>query len=267
MELFSVLHYGFIQRALIAGIFIAILCPVLGLFLVLRRFSLIGDGLAHVAFGSVGIGMLLGVYPLYVVMPLVAVSSLGILELAERTKGFSDAAIGIVSSLGIAAGVIVASLAGGFNVDLFGYLFGSILSTSALEVAISIALSLTVILAIGFFYHDLVSVTFDEEYARVSGVKTRAISRLLVVLTSLTVVLAMKIVGIMLVSSMLILPAVAALQLGKGFKATLLLSVVFSVISLVSGIFVSFAANLPTGATVILFNFLFLIIASVLRRK
>lgn len=263
----EILHYGFIQRALVAGFFISILCPVLGLFLVLRRFSLIGDGLAHVAFGSVGISMLLGVYPLYVVMPLVTASSLGILHIAGKARGFGDAAIGIVSSLGISAGVIVASLAGGFNVDLFGYLFGNILSTTALEVGISIALSLVVILAVCFFYYDLVSVTFDEEYARVSGVRTTGISRLLVVLTSLTIVLAMKIVGIMLVSSLLVLPAVAALQLGRGFKTTLFFAVMFSVVSLAAGLLVSFAVNLPTGATVIVFNFLFLVGAFIFRRR
>jgi zinc transport system permease protein len=255
------LHYGFIQRALVAGVFVSVLCAVLGLFLVLRRFSLIGDGLAHVTFGSVALSLFLGVYPLYASIPLVCASSLGILRLTRRARMHADAAIGIVSSLGIAIGIIVASIAGGFNIDLFSYLFGNILAISDAEVVISVALSIGVILAVAFFYYDLFSVTFDENYARVSGVKTAAINRVLVVLTSLTVVLAMKVVGIMLISSLLILPAVTALQLGRGFKATILIAGATAACSVIVGIFVSFALNLPTGAIIVLVSFLCFLLA------
>ena len=140
MDIVNLLSHGFIQRALVAGSFIAILCATLGTFLVLRRFSLIGDGLAHVTFGGVAVGLFLQLYPMYVAIPIVMLSSLGILKLVEKARMYGDAAIGIVSSLGIACGILLASAAGGFNIDLFSYLFGSILAISGTEVATSIVL-------------------------------------------------------------------------------------------------------------------------------
>jgi zinc transport system permease protein len=151
MEIVNFLHYEFIRRAIITGSFIALVCSLLGVLLVLRRFSLIGDGLAHVTFGSVAIGLLLKQHPVYVSIPIVMLSSLGILKLTEKARLYGDAAIGIVSSVGIAGGILIASIAGGFNVDLFSYLFGNILSISRAEVFASIALSLVVLLSILFF--------------------------------------------------------------------------------------------------------------------
>jgi zinc transport system permease protein len=256
MELIDFLSYGFIQRAMITGFFIAVLCSFLGFFLVLRRLSLIGDGLAHVAFGSVAVALFLRTVTLYVSIPVVMLSSLGILKLIEKARLHGDAAIGIVSSLGIATGILLASLAGGFNIDLFSYLFGNILAISYEEMILSILLSGVVLLFIIFFYHDLVSVTFDEESAKAAGVKTRRIDTLLFLLTAVTVVLAMKAVGIMLTSALLILPAVTSLQVSKGFRTSLLISSLVSVTSIVGGIFISFWLNLPTGATIVVVNFL-----------
>lgn len=257
MDLLEFLKYGFVQRALIAGSFIALLCSTLGVFLVLRRFSLIGDGLAHATFGSVAVALLLRVSPLYVSIPLVMVCALGILRLTVTYRLYGDAAIGVVSSLGIAAGVIIASLAGGFNVDLFSYLFGSILSISLTEVVLSIALSVAVLFVLFFFYHDLLSLTFDEEISKVSGVKADRINTLFVLLTALTVVLSMKVVGIMLISALLILPGVTALQVSRSFRSTIAVASGVSVVSVVLGILVSFYLDLPTGATIVVVNFLF----------
>lgn len=263
MDIIDLFSHGFIQRALIAGSFIAILCSTLGVFLVLRRLSLIGDGLAHVAFGSVAIGLLLRVYPVYVAIPVVMLSSLGILKLIEKARLYGDAAIGIVSSLGIAVGILLASVAGGFNVDLFSYLFGNILAISNVEVVTSIILSVMLILIILLFYQELLSITFDEESAKASGVKTKTINTILVLLTSLTVVLAMRIVGIMLISALLIIPSVTALQMAKGFKITMVIASIVGVLSVILGIFISFVINLPTGATIVILNFIFFAIAFV----
>jgi zinc transport system permease protein len=257
MEIIGVLSHGFIQRALIAGSFIAILCATLGTFLVLKRFSLIGDGLAHVTFGGVAIGLFLRLYPMYVAVPVVMISALGILKLVEKARLFGDAAIGIVSSLGIACGILLASAAGGFNVDLFSYLFGNILAISNAEVISSISLSVVLIFVIWFFYHELLSITFDEESAKASGVKTKTINTILVLLTSLTVVLAMRVVGIMLISSLLILPPVAALQIARGFRMTIVIASASGVLSVILGVFISLIADLPTGATIVILNFLF----------
>ena len=261
MAFTEILGYGFIQRALVAGTLIAVLCSVLGVFLVLRRLSLIGDGLAHVTFGSVALALFLRVNPLFVTVaaiPLVLLSSLGILRLTDRARLYGDAAIGIVSSLGIAAGVILASVAGGFNIDLFSYLFGNILAVSTVDLLVAGALFLFVVLVVSLFYHDLFAITFDEELAESSGINTGAINTLLVLVTALSVVLAMKVVGIMLVSSLLIIPAVSALQVAHGFRSAILLSALFAAGAVVAGIFGSIALNLPAGASIVAANFLVL---------
>lgn len=269
MPITEILSYGFIQRALIAGTLIAVLCAVLGVFLVLRRFSLIGDGLAHVTFGSVAVALILRVSPVYVTLasvPLVLLSSLGILKLTERARIYGDAAIGVVSSLGIACGVLLASVAGGYNVDLFSYLFGNILSISSTELVISALLFCVVMLLVFLLYNDLFAITFDEDLASISGIKTDLINKVLVLLTALTVVLAMKVVGIMLISALLIIPAVAALQVARGFRAMILTAAAFAVFSVVSGIFGSFVLNLPTGATIVIINIVLFALAFACKR-
>lgn len=266
MEITEFLKYGFVQRALLAGCFIALLCSSLGVFLVLRRFSLIGDGLAHATFGSVAIALLLRMSPVYVSIPIVMVCALGILRLTQKFRLYGDAAIGVVSSLGIAVGVIISSAAGGFNVDLFSYLFGSILSISLSEVALAIVLSVLVLVALLFLYQDLLAITFDEESAKAAGVRTDRINALFVLLTAVTVVLSMKVVGIMLISALLILPAVTALQLSGSFRSTIVLASMAAVASVVSGILISFYVDLPTGATIVLVNFFFFLLALSLRK-
>ena len=260
MNILTILQYGFIQRAIITGIFVALLCSTLGLFLVLRRLSLIGDGLSHVSFGAIAIGLSLGIYPLFVALPLVVLASLAILKLTEKAKVYGDSAIGILSSVALAIGVILASTSHGFTVDLFSYLFGNILAISSLEMFVSIALSLIVLVVLSLFYYDLVSLSFNEQLAQISGVSTKKINTLLVILTAITVVLSVRVVGIMLISSLLILPAVTALQIARSFKSALFLSSLSAAFALLCGIFISFLVNIPTGATVVLVNFLFFIL-------
>ena len=260
------LAYAFIQRAIIAGCFMALGCSFLGGFLVLRRFSLIGDGLAHVSFATVALGLLLHTQPMILSIPLVGLSSLLVLKLNEKAAVYGDAAIGLISSFGIALGVIIASAAGGFNVDLFSYLFGNILSVSGLEVWMTAVISLMAALVIGLFYHDLFAITFDEEYAKVLRIKVRLVNRVLIVLTSLIVVLGIKIVGTMLVSSLIILPAISALQVARSFRTTIALAALFAVSSVVIGIFASYVLNLPSGATIVMINFLFFIVSFLYRK-
>jgi zinc transport system permease protein len=274
MQIAEMLSYGFMQRALLGGSLIAILCSVLGIFLVLRRLSLIGDGLAHVTFGSVAIALFFRLHSFYMtlaIIPIVLTCAMGILKLAQRARIYGDAAIGIVSALGIAMGVMLASVAGGFNVDLFSYLFGNILSISMSELVIAAVLFIIVISGVFIFYNDLFASTFDEELAKASGIDTGRINAILVLLTALTVVLAMKVVGIMLISALLILPAATALQLSKGFKTAIVSAAGIGVCTVILGITLSFGMNLPTGATIVLINFATFISAfaarSVLRRR
>jgi len=201
---------------------VAIVCSALGLFLVLRKMSLIGDGLSHVSFGAIALGLSLGIYPFYVAFPVVIIASILILKISEKAKVYGDAAIGIVSAVGIAGGVILAIVSKGFNVDLVGCAFFVVLAV------------------IYFFYWDLFPAILDEEYAKTTGVKTNFINTLLTLLTAVTVVLSVKMVGIMLVSALLIHPAVTALQFAKGFKTAMIIASFASLISVLLGITFSF---------------------------
>jgi zinc transport system permease protein len=194
------------------------------------------------------------------------VASYLILKLTEKARIYGDAAIGIVSSVSIAGGVILASLSKGFNVDLFSYLFGNILSISNREVYLSVGLSVVILLVIIFLYNDLFSTTFDEQFARITGIKTKQINIALIMLTAITVVLAVKVVGIMLVSAMLILPASTALQISRGFKAAMITAAIIAVFSVLAGITISFYADLPAGATVVLVNFLLFVLSFLVKK-
>lgn len=267
MDLLDMMSYGFVQRAMMAGVLIAAVSALLGMFLVLRRFSLIGDGLAHTTFGSVAVVLLVGISPIYVTLaalPLVMISSLAIYKLTSSRKINADAAIGIVSSLGIAAGIILASLSGGFNVDLFSYLFGNILTVNNTELILSLMVFLIVVAVVIIFYDDLFAVTFDQELAQSMGVKTKRINVILFLLTAVAAVLAMKVAGIMLVSALLILPPLTALQLSVSFRATMLAAVAIAILAVIGGIIFAFVLNLPAGAMIVLFNisFLFLVFAA-----
>jgi zinc transport system permease protein len=263
MSLNTILSFTFVQHAILAGILIAAVCSILGVFLVLRRMSLIGDGLAHITFGSVAIVLLIGISPLYITLatlPLVMLSSLAILKLTSSKKVQGDAAIGIVSSIGIAVGIVLASMSGGYNVDLFSYLFGNILTVNPTELLLSFIIFIIVIGFVIFFYHDLFAVTFDEELAQSMGIKTKRINIILFILTAVAAVLAMKVTGIMLVSAMLILPPLTALQLSISFRMTIITSVMFSALSVICGIIFAFLLNLAAGGTIVIFNVIFLLI-------
>jgi len=247
-------QYDFILKALLVGCLIAICCSLLGVFLVLKKFSLIGDGLAHVSFASVALALLFSASPLLVSVPMVILASFIILKLNEKADLHGDAAIGLVSSFSIAAGVLVASLANGFNVDLMSYLFGSILVISDVDVIFSIILSAVVILMVLLFYNNLFAITYDEEFARVSGLNTRLMNYLIAVLTSITIAIGIRIVGTMLISSLIVFPTVTALQISKGFKGTMMISAAVSVSCVVFGVFLSYLFSLPTGAAIVMLN-------------
>ncbi|MCK5242321.1 metal ABC transporter permease [bacterium] len=263
--LLEAFQYGFVHRALLAGAVIAVSCACLGIFLVLRKLSLIGEGLAHFSFATIGLGLLLNIYPIYVTIPLAVLASLGILYLSENTNFYGDAAIGLVSAIGVAAGVLMASLSGGFNVDLFSYLFGDILAITPTEAVSAVLLSVVIIVLVLLFYHELFAITFDEEYARVLGIKTRRVNRILVMLSAVTIVLGIKVVGIMLVSSLIIFPSITALQISRAFRTALILSVGIALVSVVAGILLAFVLNVPAGAMIVVLNFIFFIAAYIVR--
>ncbi|MBM4332894.1 MAG: metal ABC transporter permease [Deltaproteobacteria bacterium] len=247
----SLLSYAFMQRALLAGLLISITCAILGVFLVLRRDAMIGHGLAHVTFGGVALGLLLYLTPLLVALVVAVFSALGILKLKERAGLHGDTAIGIISSLGMALGILLVSVAGSFNVDLFGYLFGNILAIDPEEVWMALILALVVLITIVLFYQEFVFLTFDPESARTSGVRVRRLDKLLAILTAVTVVLGMKVVGILLVSALLVIPAAAALQVARSFKEAFMISAAVAGVSAIAGLTISFYLDWPASGTIV----------------
>jgi zinc transport system permease protein len=248
------LSYGFMQRALIVGVLIALSSAVLGIFLVLKKFSMIGDGLAHVSFATVAIALFLGASPLLISIPIVTVSSILIMRLNEKAGIHGDAAIGLVSSFSVALGVLISSVSGGFNVDLFSYLFGSILAIQKTDLWLSVFLAIGVIFSVIFYYNDLFAITHDEAFSSVIGIPTKRRNYLISTLTAITIVLGIRVVGTMLISSMIIFPTVSALQISKNFKSTIIIAAIISVFSVIVGLLGSYVLNLPSGAAIVIIN-------------
>ncbi len=266
LSLFDFLKYGFVLRALFTGVFVGTACAVLGVFLVLRRYALIGHGLTHVAFGGVAVGLLLGGQPFWSALIITILSSIGILKLQERVRIHADVAIGVVSAVGMATGILIASAARGFNIDLMSYLFGSILTIGREEFWASLMISVVIVVFIILFYHKLFAMTFDGETAMVMGINVGRFNYFFAVVTALLVVVGMRLVGLLLVSALIILPAVTSLQVSKSFKWSLIVAAFTAAVSVFLGIFSSYHLDLPTGGTIVMINFLLFIGAYLVRR-
>jgi zinc transport system permease protein len=250
----EVLEFEFMQRALIAGVAVAITSSVIGLFLVLRRNSLFGDALSHVAFGGIAVGLAVSIYPLWTGLTLSILGALGITKLRQSAKIPADASVAILLSSGLALGLILISLSGGFTLDLFSFLFGSILLVSVEDTLAILAMTAIILSIVILLYRQLMYITFDEEQARVSGLPISKLNYLFVVLACVAVIVSMRLVGILLVSSLIVIPNITALQFGKGFKKTALISVSVSIMSVVAGIAISYAANLAPSGTIVLIS-------------
>ncbi|MDR0734168.1 MAG: metal ABC transporter permease [Elusimicrobiota bacterium] len=267
MSVIEFLSFSFVQRALAAGVLIAVITAILGTFLVLKRLSLIGDSLSHVALSGVALGLITNTSPVFVAVPVVMAGSLLVFKITEHAKIYTDSALGIVSACGISLGLILTSLAGGFNVDLMSFLFGSILTVSTSELWLAFTLAAAAFVIIYIFYNDLIAVVFDENFAKTAGVNTKRINTILVLISAVAIVAALKVVGIMLVSAMLIIPPCAALQLATNFKRALALACGFSVISVIFGIYFSFIFNIPSGAAIIVLNVLILAFCVLIKKR
>jgi zinc transport system permease protein len=262
----GLLSFGFLQRALLAGVFIGLACALLGVFLVLRKDAMVGHGLSHVTFAGVALGLFLNVMPLSMALLTAVLAALGLMKLKERAGLYGDTAVGIISSVGLALGILLATLSHSFNVALFSYLFGEILAIENLEVWLTLGLAMIVLAAVLANYRGLLFLTFDPDSARASGIKTSRLESLLAVLTAVTIVLGMKVVGILLVASLLIIPAAAGLQLARRFRQALLLAAVASFLSVVGGILAAFVFDLPASATIVLLSFVLFVAAFLGRR-
>lgn len=254
MLLLEMFTYPFILRAFVVGILVSLCAALLGVSLVLKRYSMIGDGLSHVSFGALAIAMACGWAPLPVSIPVVIVAALFLLRLTEQSPIGADAAIAIVSASALAVGVVVTSLTTGMTTDVDSYMFGSILAMDRSDVALSVALCAAVLVLFVLYYHKLFAITFDESFSRATGVKVNWYNTLLSVLTALTIVLGMRMMGAMLISSLVIFPALTSMRMFKSFRSVVLCSGILSVVCFCAGLTISYLISTPVGATVVLVN-------------
>jgi zinc transport system permease protein len=259
-SLLSLLAEPFIQRAFLVGIIIAVASSVLGVFIVLKKISLIGDGLAHTAFGGLALGYYLDIVPLWAAAVVVVLGAIGITKTTRSKKISGDAAVAVILQLGLASGIVLLSLARGFGVNIDSLLFGSILLvdyTQILVAGVVLTLILGVVIA---FYKELQYATFDEAQARASGINTSIFDYLISVLAGIVVIASIPIVGVLLISAMIVLPALMSLQVSASFRRTLLLSPVFGTVSVVVGMLLSIVLDTASGATIVLTAILGLIL-------
>jgi len=252
--LFEIFQYGFMQRALISGIAVAISCSVIGLFLVLRRQSLYGDALSHVAFGGIAIGLFANISPIWMAFIVSISASLGITKLRQSTKIQADSAVAVLLSSGLAIGVVLIGLAGGFSLDLYSFLFGSILLISSQDQAMILIITAIVLVIMYKIYRKLMYIAFDEEQANVSGIDVTKLNYLFIVLASVTVITSLRLVGVLLISSLIVIPNITAVMFGKGFKKTALISIIIAVLSVIAGIVISYVMNLAPGGTIVIIS-------------
>jgi zinc transport system permease protein len=253
-ELTSMFQYAFFQRAFIGGMCAALLCSLIGVFVVLRRQALIGEGVAHLSFGGIALGLFFAIYPLNTAL-LLSIIGIFVISYLQRSRiVYSEMAIGIVISFGLAFGAVLASLSGGFGVDLFSYLFGSILTISPDDLSLIIVLSVIVVGFVVLFYKELMHLTFDEQGTRLSGIPVFLFEVAFNLILAFAVVVSIKIVGTLLISALLIIPAASAMQLSKSFKGTVLISVVLGIATVVAGLIISYIYDVATGGAIVLFG-------------
>ena len=270
MILLEMLSYPFLVRAFVVGVLVSLCAALLGTSLVLKRFSMIGDGLSHVGFGALAIASALGVAPLAVAVPVVVIAAVLLLRVSQSGKVRGDAAIALISSGALAVGVLVISLTSGVNTNVSNYMFGSILTISGSDAVLSVILCAAVLVVFTLFYPRIFAVTFDETFARATGTKAEGYNMLLAILTAITVVLGMRMMGALLISSLIIFPALSAMRVFRSFRSVTLCSALLSVVCFTLGMTLSYALETPSGASVVAVNIiafaLFALAGRLLRR-
>ena len=261
VEMFS---YPFMVRAFAVGSLVALCAALLGVSLVLKQYSMIGDGLSHVGFGALAVATAFQAAPLSVAIPVVVLAAVLILRIKGNGKIKGDAAIALISTTSLALGVMVISMTTGMNTDVYNYMFGSILAMSAEDVRLSVILAGIVLVLYLLFYNKIFAVTFDETFAQATGVKPNLYNTLIAVLTAVTIVLGMRMMGALLISSLIIFPALTSMRVCRTFKSVIINSAVISVVCLVIGITVSYVWATPAGASVVMANIAALLLYSLL---
>lgn len=252
----QLLSYPFFVRALIVGTLISLCAALLGVSLVLKRYAMIGDGLAHVGFGTLSIALALNLAPLQVSIPIVILAAFFLLQLSEKNKINGDAAIAVISSSALAIGITATSLTTGMNIDIYNYMFGSILAISDEDLQISVLLSVIVIVLFIFFYQKIFAITFDENFSKAIGVQVKFYKMILAILTAITIVIGMRMMGTLLISSLIIFPALSSMRIFHSFKRVVVSASIISVLCFIVGIILSYLFSTPAGASIVLTNFI-----------
>lgn len=241
-------------RALIVGILVSLCAALLGVSLVLKRYSMIGDGLSHVGFGALAVATVMNLAPMAVAIPVVVLAAFILLRLSSDGKIKGDAAIAIISTGALAIGVMAVSMSKGMNIDINSYLFGSIISVSESDVWVSVILAAIVIAVFVFFYTRIFAITFDESFAKATGVNANACNMLIALLTAVTIVIGMRLMGSMLISSLIIFPALSSMRVFRSFRSVTICSAVISVCAFIAGMLISYAWDTPCGASIVCVN-------------
>lgn len=268
ISMLEIFQYDFMIRAFIAGIAIAVIAPLVGTFLVVRRFSLIADTLSHIALAGVAIGFLTNTYPLVATLIVTVAAAIGIEYIRIHKDVSGDAVLAMFLPGGLSLAIVLLSLAKGFNANLFSYLFGSISTVTQNDLILIGILAAITVGIISYYYDQLFYVSFDEESAKVSGIHTESMHLLLVILTAVVVSLSMRIVGVLLIGALTVIPVTTAMQMARSFKQSLYLSVMFALTSVVMGLFLAYYLNLPAGGAIVLLSLgIFLLVAFFFKRK
>lgn len=250
--MFEVFQYGFILRGLEAGLLIGFIAPLIGVFLVLRRYSLIADTLSHVSLAGVAVGLLLKVNPLLTALGASVLSSLAIERLRQSRKIYGETALSIFLSGSLALAIVLIGISGGFNVDLFSYLFGSIFTVKPSDIFVIMLLGLIIIAFLFFSFKELIYISFDEESAKVGGIPVKFFNTIFIFLSATVIAISIPIIGILLVSALLVIPVITALQLRKSFKLTIVYAEIISLFSVLSGIVSSYYLDVSSGGMIVL---------------
>lgn len=258
-------------RALIVGILVSLCAALLGVSLVLKRFSMIGDGLSHVGFGALAVASVMNLAPMAVAIPVVIAAAFLLLRLSSSSKTKGDSAIALISTSALAIGVMANSMSKGMNIDINSYLFGSIISVSGGDVITSVILALAVLVIFVFFYTKIFAITFDESFAKATGINANMYNMLIALLTAVTIVIGMRLMGSMLISSLIIFPALCSMRVFKSFRAVTVCSAAISVVTFVVGMVISYIADTPCGASIVCVNIIvyviFFVVGAVLSRS
>ena len=259
-DIFTIFSFDFVQRAFIGGLLISLCCALLGVILVLKRFSMIGDGLSHISFGSLAIATVLGISPMKFTIPVVIVAAIFLLRIRNSSKINGDSAIAMISVSSLAIGVLLISSTTGGNTDIYNYMFGSMLALKNSDVMLIVILSLAILLVYLLTYNKMFVATFDEKFAKSAGINTNFYNTLVAVLSALVIVTGIKMMGSMLISALIVFPALTAMKLFKTFKSVTVCSALISVFNFIIGMIVSIILDTPSGATIVITDVLIFVI-------